>query len=531
MHMPATRLIHVSAPVRAVTIIGRTDRNSLILGDMQSNPSAAERAQAWNSIRRLLEPRKVVVASNREPYRAVERDDGSPVMVRTDGGLVTALDAAMRQCGGAWVAWEPPAEPASSLAVGQADLPFTFRGVPVSRREVRGYYDGLANRALWPIFHYSLEHCHFEEAQWEDYIRVNQRFADAVIEEAGADDLIWIQDYHLCLVPAAIRARTDRYGPLAYFHHIPFPAPEFFETLPWCREILRGLLGADLIGLHTEVYVRNFLASCAVLLGLNVDEAAGEVEVAGRRVRVKAFPIGIDADKFAKLAADPQTRLRAQAIRAEIAAPRLLLSVDRLDYSKGIPERLAAYEQLLATHPELLGHVTLVQIVVPSRTRVPDYQALKQRIEEAVARINARFSSSVWQPIRHHYGKVSRPWLAAYYRAADTMVVTPIRDGMNLVAKEFCACRVEEDGVLVLSAFAGAAEQLGAGAVLVNPLSPAATSAALWQALNMPLWQQRRRMREMRDNVFTYDVRRWMQQFLAAAIDRRFVGMPCKVLA
>ncbi len=462
--------------------------------------------------------RRLILVSNREPYSRRELADGQVEFERTTGGLVTALDPVMRRCGGVWLAWDPGGDPEEKhrFEVPDHGPTFTLRQVPLTEEEVRRYYFGFANGAMWPLCHYFIDRCHFDDIEWNDYVAVNERFAEAVAQEAGEDDLIWVHDYHFCLLPEMIRARRGG-GPIAFFLHIPFPAEEVFRILPWRERVLEGLLGADLVGVHTRSYAIEFLGCCERLLGAEVDYQDSVVHWQGRRVKVAAFPIGIEVEEIERIAASPESKENASRIRESLATEKVVIGVDRLDYSKGIPERLAAFDRLLETHPEYRGRITFVQIAVPSRTDVEEYQQLKRTIDELVGRINGRYGDAGWQPVHYLYRALGRRDLVAHFLAADVAMVTPLRDGMNLVAKEYCAARIDEDGVLLLSEFTGAAEGLGDGAVLVNPFSVDGTARALKRALELPSEERSEGMRRMRRHVSETHIDAWLGEILVAA--------------
>ncbi len=470
----------------------------------------------------LLGGRRLVLVSNREPYVRRRSAGGRTRYERTTGGLVTALDPVMRACGGVWVAWDPKGDARGDtrhLVPGEAPQ-FTLRQVPLSSTEVRRYYYGFANSALWPLCHYFVDRCHFDVAEWREYEKINERFAEAVDHESQDGDLIWVHDYHFCLLPQMIRARRGRKATIAYFLHIPFPASEVFKILPWRRQILEGMLGADLVGFHTHAYASDFLDACKRILDAEVDWEAGTVKWQGRTVRVAAFPIGIDAAEFDELAGREDVLEKVGRLRGTLQAEKVILGVDRLDYSKGILERLYAVEHLFESYPQHRGRAIFVQVAVPSRTRVEEYRQLKRSIDETVGRINGRFGDGGWEPIRYRYRSLPREDLVSYYRASDVALITPLRDGMNLVAKEFVASHADGDGVLVLSEFTGAAEQMGAGALLVNPFSIEETAATLDRALEMEQKERKRRMALMREQVHDYDIGRWLGDILRSALGR-----------
>jgi len=457
----------------------------------------------------------LVVATNREPYRLARARGGELRIEQTAGGLISALAPAVAARGGAWFAWNPDAELDESVFAGRLGHDLTL--VPVSEAEIKGYYLGFANGTLWPLCHYALDRCRFNDEDWRRYVDVNRRFAQRLAERACRDRVVWVHDYHLMLVPEFIREVREPSARLAYFHHIPFPAAELFCVLPWYREILRGLLGADLIGLHTPSYVRNFLEACSRLPDVRVDHAGGRVHHGGRSTEVGAFPVGIEAEEFSRIADEPDIEAHAEAIRAQIGVRTLMLGVDRLDYTKGLQQRLAAIDRLLTKRPDLRGKVSLIQIAVPSRTDVPEYRAFKKALDESVGGINGKYAEDGWQPIHCVYRTFGRRKLIAHYRAADIALVTPLRDGMNLVAKEFCAARVDDDGVLILSEFAGAAESLGGEALVVNPFDTERFADAIGHALELPAANRAERMRALRAAVARYDVHDWVADFLARA--------------
>jgi alpha,alpha-trehalose-phosphate synthase [UDP-forming] len=452
---------------------------------------------------------RLLVVSNRGPVE-LRRGPLGFRAVRTVGGLATALDDVMREHQGVWIAWSGRPE---QIDLPAADLGYGLRHVRLKEREVSQYYVGLANQVLWPLCHSFPTRCRFQRSFWVAYRQANEKFAAQLIDEAHAGDVIWIQDFHLALVPALARGVLARH-PIGLFWHVPWPPVAVFSIMPWREEVLTGMLGADLIGFQTEDYCHNFLDSVETLLGLTVSRDTMTIRHGERRVQVAALPIGIDSRAFARLAAEPETQEKVRRLRQQITAERIILGVDRLDYTKGILERLLGFERLLDRHPEYRRTLCLVQVAVPSRTRVEDYRELKRSVEEAVGRIAGRFTFEGWVPIRYLYTSLSREQLVPYYAAADVSLVTPLRDGMNLVAKEYVACRTSGDGVLVLSEFAGAAHDLRE-AVVVNPYDPEAIAAALHRALQMPDADSRRRMRALQAQVCHRDIRWWADTFLA----------------
>jgi len=451
--------------------------------------------------------RRLVVAANRLP---VVWSDESGQWERSPGGLVAALAPVLADRGGTWVGWS---------GSDRTEVPPTVDGVrlgpvPLDAGDVAEYYDGFCNGTVWPLYHDAIRPVEFHRQWWRRYVDVNSRFADAVAEATGPGDALWVQDYQLQLVPEMVRSRLGDETTIGFFLHIPFPPIEIFSRLPWRREVVRGLLGADLLGFHTRQGVLNF-ARAARELG-DATGPAHALSVEGRVVRVGTFPISIDPEEHEKLAADLGVRAAAADIRTGLGSPEVVLfGVDRLDYTKGIDQRLAAYETLLRRREDLRGRISLVQVAVPSRERVGEYQAIREVIEQLVGRINGEFGEPGWVPVHYLHRSLTREQLAAYYLAADVMVVTPLRDGMNLVAKEYVSSRVTDSGVLVLSEFAGAAEQL-TEALVVNPYDIDGLSVALERAVGMGGAEQRARMSRLRRKVLRWDVDRWATEFLAA---------------
>jgi trehalose 6-phosphate synthase len=457
-----------------------------------------------------------VVVANRLPLDRVDADDAGPGWKRSPGGLVSAVEPVMRQADGVWVGW--PGSP------GEVPEPFEIDGVHVAPvgltvDEVETFYEGFSNATLWPLYHDVIVPAQFHRHWWEAYVAVNERFAAAAAGQAAPGATVWVHDYQLQLVPAMLRRdRPDlRIG---FFDHIPFPGYEIFAQLPWRRQIIRGLLGADLIGFQRTADVTNFLRACRRAAGVTTRaDVVAVVDKAldtRRDVRVGSFPISIDSAQLDALARTPAVAARVAEIRHDLGDPTtLLLGVDRLDYTKGILHRLQAYEELLQDgHPALEGAV-FVQVASPSRERVAEYQALRQEVEGIVGRINGTYGT-IRGPVVHYLHQSYGPdEMAALYRAADVMVVTPLRDGMNLVAKEYVATRYTEDGALVLSEFTGAADELGS-AFLVNPHDIDGLKRGITRACTVDRREARRRMRSMRRRVRTFDVAHWASAYLDA---------------
>jgi trehalose 6-phosphate synthase len=451
-----------------------------------------------------------VVVANRLPVDLEKLPDGTERWKASPGGLVTALEPMLRNREGAWVGWP-------GLADADAE-PFVDNGlqlhpVRLSAKEVEDYYEGFSNGTLWPLYHDVVAPPAFHRHWWQAYVKVNQRFAEVVAEVAAQDAVVWIQDYQLQLMPAMLRElRPDlRIG---FFLHIPFPPTELFQQLPWRREIVQGLLGADLVGFHTPGGVRNFRWLATRFTEATPGPARNEVSYGDRVVRLGAFPISIDSGALNALSRTSEVQERAKQIRADLGDPdHVILGVDRLDYTKGINVRLRAFEELL--EEGLADDTAFVQLATPSRERVEHYQKMRNDIEQSVGRINGEYARVGFPVLHYLHQSLPREELAAFFVAADVMLVTPLRDGMNLVAKEYVACRSDLGGVLVLSEFAGAAIELKE-AVLVNPHDTDGVKNALHAALTMSPTEGRRRMRALRKQVLANDVDKWARSFLDA---------------
>ena len=457
--------------------------------------------------------RRLLIVSNRLPV-TVRVVDGRATVKRSVGGLATGLRGPHDRSRGLWIGWPGTIEGASAEVAADIDRQLAgLRTVPLSldAREVSIFYEHISNGVLWPICHDRVDQLPLSVDGWDVYESANARYADAVAQQYQPGDAVWVHDYHLMRVPALLRERIPE-ARIGFFLHIPFPNPEIFFTLPTRQWLVEGMLGADLIGFHTRRYHGHFRAALRRLFGLEADRN-DVVNWRNRPVRIGVFPMSVDAADFARRAADPEVAAK----RAEYTKPaeRLLVGIDRLDYTKGIPRRLLAIERLLQLHPEWREKVRLIQVAVPSRDNVGAYRRFRREVESAVGRINGEFATPNWTPIQYIHRSVSSTTLLALYRAADVMLVTPVRDGMNLVAKEFPASRIDDDGVLVLSEFAGAAEELR-DAVIVNPYDIDGTAESIHRALTMPVEERQQRMRALRSTVFAHDVHRWAEAFLSA---------------
>jgi trehalose 6-phosphate synthase/phosphatase len=430
----------------------------------------------------------------------------------SSGGLATGLRAAHERGSGSWIGW--PGD-TSALTPDQRERLWgdleRQRLVPIelSVDDVRLYYEGFSNGVVWPLFHYLLDRTPMDGADWEAYRRVNRTFADAAVPAARHGDLVWVHDYHLMLVPEMIREQVPN-ARIGFFLHIPFPAVDVFRLLPWRAQILEGVLGADLVGFHTSSYTRHFVIALRHLL--DVEVSGDHAWFRGRPVRIGAFPMGVDVEHFETLAASSVVARRLDAIGRDAGPRQLLVGVDRLDYTKGIPRRLLAFERFLTRHPERRDAVRFIQVAVPSRGEVGEYRAFRRTVNEIVGRINSATSTIGSVPLHYLHRSLSENELTALYRAAAVMLVTPLRDGMNLVAKEFVASRIDEDGVLILSEFAGAADELG-DAMIVNPYDIEAVAEAIETALSMAPEERRTRMHSLRSRVRGHTVHDWVSRF------------------
>lgn len=456
-----------------------------------------------------------VVLSNRLPVDHVLAPDGTSTWQQSPGGLVTALEPVMRAAEGAWVGW-----------VGQPDIefePFENDGIHIipvalSADEIENYYEGFSNDTLWPLYHDVIASPSYHRVWWESYVRVNRRFAEVAASISAHGATVWVQDYQLQLVPKMLReARPDLV--IGFFNHIPFPPYGIYSQLPWRTQIIEGLLGADVIGFQRVADASNFSRAVRRLLGFVTKATDIEVpdgEGSTRTVLAKAFPISIDSSGFEELARQPHIQKRAQEIREGLGNPKtIMLGVDRLDYTKGIGHRLKAFGELLAEGKIGVEDVTLVQVASPSRERVQAYMQLRDEIELTVGRINGDFATMSHTAISYHHHGYPREEMVALYLAADVMLVTALRDGMNLVAKEYVAARFDDDGVLILSEFAGASDELKR-ALRINPHDIDGLKETILKAITMPRRDRRSRMRALRKKVLENDVDLWSSKFLAA---------------
>lgn len=477
--------------------------------------------------------RRVITVSNRLPVVASKRDSGEWDFHHGSGGLVTALVPVLRDRGGVWIGWsgllgDEDKGLDEALAAVRPNAGYDLCPVHLTQFERDNFYFGFSNEILWPVFHDLLSLSNFDPVYWASYRAVNRKFARVVASRASTDDFVWVHDYQLIGVAAALRelGLTSRAG---FFLHIPFPPLDMFLVIPWREEILRQLLQYDFVGFQTFRDQRNFLGCVRRLVPSAKIVSRGRVSsvlFGERRVRVGYFPIGIDFNQFSSDAGSKEVAESAWYLHEAHPERTLLLGLDRLDYTKGIPYRLRSFELALDRYPHLRGRITLQQVVVPSREDIPEYGRLKTEIEQVVGRINGRFSSQSWIPVHYIYRHLEQTELLAAYRASEIALITPLKDGMNLVCKEYCACNLEERGVLILSEFAGAADQLQGGALLVNPYDTEKVAEAINRAFKMPVDERQKRMKCQRDVVREQDIFWWVDACLRAAVSRDLSYFP-----
>ena len=453
---------------------------------------------------------KTIIISNRLPVK-IEQENNELVYKASEGGLATGLNSVFKQGNNLWVGWPGLAiEKSQEQEVHSNLIKQHMKPVFLSSEEIEDFYEGFSNETLWPNFHYFNQYTVYKEELWLAYQRVNQKFAEILSEELEDDDTVWIHDYQLLLLPQLIRAISPN-ATIGFFLHIPFPSYESFRLLPWRRALLNGMLGADFLGFHTYDDMRHFLSSVNRLAGLG--NSNGTIKVKNRLIKADALPMGIDYEKYAASAQDPETLAREARYRKSIGTVKLILSIDRLDYSKGIPQRLRAFELFLSKYPDFKEKVSLFMVVVPSRDSVSKYKQLKEEIDLLVGRINGQFSKLNWTPIHYFYRSFPLPALSAFYRISDVALVSPMRDGMNLVCKEYVASRLDKKGVLILSEMAGASKELS-DAIIVNPNDIHQLVEAMHKALTMPEELQIESMNSMQKSLKRYNIHAWVKLFM-----------------
>ncbi len=462
--------------------------------------------------------KRFIIISNRLPINITKRKNNMNYK-RSAGGLATGMASFYEKYESLWIGWpgiisEKKQEKESIRQhLEKEDMVPVF----LSRQEQENYYEGFSNKTIWPLFHYFSQNTVYEQRYWNTYKKVNIRFAETVLKFAKPDDIIWVHDYHLMLLPHLIRDKLPE-ATIGFFLHIPFPSYELFRTLPWRDEIMQGLLGADLVGFHAFDYVRHFLSSCRRLMGLDHD--LGKINWDERVIKADSFPMGIDYKKYHNSGLKPEVKKEISRQLNRLQKCKLILSIDRLDYSKGILQRLEGFNQFLEKHPEYREKVTLIMVVVPSRSRVESYRRLKHQLDTLVGRINGVHGTIGWTPIWYLYRSLPFNSLTALYNIADIGLVTPFRDGMNLVAKEFIACKRDGKGVLILSEMAGAADELGES-LLINPNDIDEIADAIYEALRIPQEEQAKHIEEMQKKLKRYDIIRWANDFIDTLIQNK----------
>lgn len=468
---------------------------------------------------------RLVIVSNREPY-TINVDGKEVRFEKTPGGLVSALDPVLKQRKGLWICWEGAPKKVEEfddvsfldddIDWSAIELPYQVQTVALTEGEINHYYYGYANTRIWPLFHYFVSRCNFfDEHDWPSYVSANQKFANAVIEHTTDDDWVWVQDYHLLLVPEMVREKAPNRR-IGFFLHIPFPSIEVFKALPRRQIILKGMLGSNLIGFHVEEYVDYFLDAVEKLLPASeviVDKKEKLILYEGRRIYVKAFPISIDFDQIDTLANNTDIQKEAERLKENYAVEWTALSVDRLDYTKGILENLEAIKIFFNKYPQFKKRLSFIQIAAPTRTEVPEYKRMKEDIDQAVGRINGALAQENWVPIHYFYRSFPLDEVMPYFMMADVAMVTPLRDGMNLVAKEYCAAKNDLKGVLLLSEFTGASSELP-DALPINPFFVEHVADTLYQAIHISPLERKARMQALRETIQKNDIHAWVKDFM-----------------
>lgn len=479
----------------------------------------------------------IIIVSNRLPLIVKKTEEGEIEVGKGAGGLVTAMAPVLKNRNGTWIGWpgyvqEQDMDEKSLPAIQSAASGYSVKPVMLNSEELKNYYEGFSNSIIWPLFHAFTDKCIFLSEYWTSYQAVNKKFAAIVHQNANDLDFIWVHDYQLILVGTLLRKMHMR-NTIGFFLHIPFPPFDIFSRCPWRFELLSAMLGYDIIGFHTVQNKRNFIRCIKkIIQGVQIDKKAeskssvSELSLGSRKVRIGVFPISIDYNEFFLKAWDSDVHKRSKEMRKNVPDTKILLGVDRLDYTKGIPEKLKAFQLFLTRFPRFHKKIHFIQLVIPSRREITAYADLKLKIEQLVGEINGQFGTDDWLPVQYMFRHLDRSELISLYRACEIAFITPLKDGMNLVAKEYCACNFDEKGVLILSEFAGAAHQFQQDAILVNPHDIEEMARAIFRAFNMPLEEKKQRMRNLRENVKTKDVFWWLNSFLTAAIEKDLSNFP-----
>jgi alpha,alpha-trehalose-phosphate synthase [UDP-forming] len=460
---------------------------------------------------------RLIIVSNRIPYN-IARINHEISYKKSVGGLVTALDPILKKTGGLWIGWSGLSgnskfiEKKISISGDNGDS-YDLKIVNLSRNEIIDYYRGFSNRTMWPLFHGFILQSYFDSAYWRSYLKTNKKFANEVFSEVTSEDIIWVHDYHLALVPGMLRNKNDKLK-ILYFLHIPFPNFETLRVLPWASKILEGILGSNVVGFQTRRDAINFLACCREILGLEVDFYKFMVRLNNRFIHIINLPISIDYNHFSSFASKKETIALENKIKKSLKNIKIVLSVERLDYTKGIKERIRAIDYFFETYPEYKRKIIFLQITVPSRSKVEEYITFKREIDELTGKINGKYSYEMWSPITYIYKSLSQEKLIAYYKVADICLLTSLRDGMNLIAKEYVACKLGGSGVLILSKFAGAAEEMKERSVLINPYDIEETANKIKLALEFDEKEKVQNMLVLQEQVKQNDVFKWCKNFL-----------------
>ncbi len=473
---------------------------------------------------------RMIIVSNRLPVKVSKDEVGSMLFTPSEGGLATGLGSIYKNADNLWLGWPGlfTEDAAEQEAITSSLFQENMKPVFLTEEEITLYYEGFSNETLWPTFHYFNQYALYKKSYWKSYEIVNQKFCDALIEVVQPGDTIWIHDYQLMLLPQLLRKKVENVS-IGFFLHIPFPSYEVFRLLPWRKQLLDGVLGADLIGFHTYDDMRHFLSAASRICF--VSNVHGEINTHNRTVVVDSFPISIDYEKYAGIAASNEAKSREIKHKQNLTDQKVMLSIDRLDYSKGIPARLQIFDLFLEKYPDWVGKVTLMMVVVPSRDNVEKYKDLKEEVDLLVGRINGKYGSTQWTPIQYFYRSFPIEDLSAYYRMADVALVTPMRDGMNLVCKEYVASKLDQKGVLILSEMAGASKELSE-ALVVNPNDKHQVRDAIYEALTMAEEEQMEHMAIMQDTIKKYDIHHWVKMFMdrLAEVQNKKVEMETKMV-
>ncbi|MGN6567651.1 MAG: bifunctional alpha,alpha-trehalose-phosphate synthase (UDP-forming)/trehalose-phosphatase, partial [Flavipsychrobacter sp.] len=454
---------------------------------------------------------RIINVSNRLPIK-INFSEGELTYNNSEGGLATGLSSVLTEYENLWIGWAGADVQSEDMKMQISNELHSKNLHPIflSQDEINNFYEGFSNETIWPLFHYFPTYSNYSPEYWESYVAVNKKFADEIIKFATPDDIIWVHDYHLMLLPQLLRAAIPNIT-IGYFQHIPFPSYEIFRALPWKNQILNGLIGADVIGFQTEDDTKHFASSVSRILKLNIQN--NEFLSEGRKVNIEAFPISIDYKKYNELSAQETTKKISQKLE-KLMNTKIIISIDRLDYSKGILQRLQAFDLFLKQNPAWRQKVTFIHLVVPSRDNARNYKALKREMDRLISEINGKYATLSWQPIRHFYRSFPPNLLSALYKSADLALVTPLIDGMNLVCKEYVASNVHKHGVLILSESAGAARELKE-AIQINPNDIEGFAVAISEGLVMPKEERSRRMLKMQQRVQQNDIHKWAQTMLA----------------